>query len=120
MSRYSGKCDVFDWFGMIACDDGETPFECFKRRNAKMFHDHDSKYPITIEKPSDLVPFYPFLTAVMTVSEDNGDRIWLSHDYVGEMTGIISSESIMRYRRELLEEYDRVAREEDPKYVHSC
>jgi len=118
MSRYSGKCDIYDWFGMIACEDDETPFECFKRRNAKMFHDHESKYPVRIEKPSDLVPFYPFLMAEAGFSE-KGDHIILSRDYVGELTGIISAESVMYYRRLLMEEYDRVVKEEDPKYVQA-
>lgn len=119
MSRFSGKCDVYDWFGMIACRPDETPFECFKRRNARIYLTPGSNYPITIEKPSDLVPFYPFISSSLSSSEYGGDIIVLSHDHITYMTGIIRSSSIMEYRRELLEEYDRVVKEEDPKYVYS-
>ena len=119
MSKFSGKCDIYDWFGMIACNPDETPFDCFKRRKAKLLLDYDSDNPVSIDKPSDLVPFYPFVSAAMASSE-SGDVIILSRDYISELTGIISSRSVMEHRRTLLKEYDRVVKEEDPKYVQTC
>ena len=120
MSKFSGKCDIYDWFGMIACEEDETPFECFVRRKAKMYRQDNRDYPVKIEKPSDLVPFYPFLMASGAFSSESGDTVVLSNNsYVDDLTGIISAKSVMYYHRELLDEYERIVKEEDPKYVQS-
>ena len=63
MSKFSGKCDVFDWFGMIAKEDNETPYECFLRRKGKLYANGsfgNKSEPISIKKPSDFVLYYPY------------------------------------------------------------
>ena len=52
MSKFTGKSDLYDWFGMIACEEGETPFECYKRLGSRIFYDglSDIKGQVKIER----------------------------------------------------------------------
>lgn len=116
MSKYSGKCDIYDWFGMIACNEGETPFECFKRLNAKIYL-RDKRVPVEINKPSDLVLFYPFIDAVHSHSlKDNSDNHFLPKgSYLVDILSY-NPTAVAGALQDLLDEYWRVKEEEDPKY----
>lgn len=120
MSKFTGKSDLGDWFGMIACEEGETPFECYKRLGSRIFYDglSDIKGQIKIEKPSDLVLFYPFIDVVHSSSKKGGyDNHYIARgSYLADVASY-DSESAARRLQDLLDEYWRVKEEEDPKYV---
>lgn len=117
MSKFSGKCDLYDWFGMIACDPGETPYECYKRLGTQIFYKYNGHdIPVRIGKPSDLVMFYPFISSVHSYSKDK-DAHWISRgSYLADIVTYAPG-TAARYLQELLDEYWRVKEEEDPKYV---
>lgn len=107
---------MYDWFGMIACNEGETPFECYKRLNAKIYL-RDKRNPVEIEKPSDLVLFYPFIDALHSHSlKDNSDNHFLSKASYFVETLSYNREAVASGLQMLLDEYWRVKEEEDPKY----
>ena len=113
MSKFTGKCDIYDWFGMIARNDDETPYECYKRLGSVlMLNDR----PVKIEKPSDLVMFYPFVSASHAHSKDK-DVHWLSTkgSYFAD-TVCYNPQGAARGLSKLMDEYWRVREEEDPKY----
>ena len=119
MSEYSGKCDVFDWFGSIAKEENETPYECYLRRGSKLYVNDaildKNAEPIKIEKPSDLVMYYPFIVATASFNPDN---IFLSsRPYPCCFLDMGRPRSYYFYTNRLMEEYERVVAEEDPKYV---
>lgn len=58
MSRYSGKCDVFDWFG--GYDD-----ELIRKSN---FYISGHIVPLRINNHHDLAPYYPYLVVIGTGS----------------------------------------------------
>ena len=122
MSKFSGKCDIYDWFGMIAKEENETPYECFVRRNAKIYTNDalvTKADPIKIEKPSDLVMYYPYVSASMVCNNNKGeDTIYLSsRPYPCLFLDIGKPETYVHYTEKLMKEYWRVRNEEDPKYV---
>ena len=57
MSRYSGKCDVYDTIVMI------HDIEDFSKVN--IYRHSEDVVPLRIDSEKDLAPFYPFLTAMM-------------------------------------------------------
>ena len=118
MSRFSGKCDLYDWFGMIACEDGETPYECYKRLGSYIFYSHGGDdIPVRIEKPSDLVMFYPFIASAHSYSKDGDDTHWISKgSYLADIC-MYAPATAARYLQDLLDEYWRVKDAEDPKYT---
>ena len=117
MSKFSGKCDLYDWFGMIACVPGETPYECYKRLGSEIFYSYGGDdRPVRIEKPSDLVMFYPFIAGAHIYSKDGDDIHWIPRgSYLADIVTYAPG-TAARYLQELLDEYWRVREEEDPKY----
>ena len=120
MSKFSGKCDLYDWFGRIAGNEGETPYECFKRLNARIFMgERTYQYEVKIERPSDLVMFYPFADYLhVGTAEDvvKDDHYINRSSFISDTFGC-NPEFAARELQDLLDEYWRVKEEEDPKYV---
>ena len=123
MSKFSGKCDLYDWFGRIACKEGETPYECFKRLNSRIFMGESTyKYEVKIEKPSDLVMVYPFADYLHCSSKETDDSEYRDDHYITRSSFLsdtfgLNPEFAARGLQDLLDEYWRVKEEEDPKYV---
>ena len=123
MSKFTGKSDLYDWFGMIACNEGETPYECFKRVNGKIIMDErEWAGEVTIEKPSDLVMFYPFISYMHFHSKGDLDEEYADVHYIRKgsyLADMVSynPQGAARGLSELMDEYWRVREEEDPKYV---
>lgn len=111
MSRFSNKCDLWDWLGCIAREPNETPYECYKRLHTELYLQKDMQ-PILIQKPSDLVPYYPYVDAVHCFERGKSDKHWMCPPQYGEYTGRF-------YKDALLQEMMRVKVEEDPKYVQT-
>ena len=118
MSKYTGKCDLYDWFGMIACVENETPYECFKRLNGKIVMNEGTYTDVVkIEKPSDLVMFYPFVDYLHFHSQDGEDIHHVRKgSYFADMVSY-NPQGAARGLSELMDEYWRVREMEDPKYV---
>jgi len=114
MSRFSNKCDLWDWFSMVR-EANETPFQCYLRLGTKLYQD-SAKYPldesarIKIEKPSDLVMYYPYYDSVHVYERGGKDIHVLCKPKYGEYTGRFFHDALMQ-------EYRRVSIEEDPDYV---
>lgn len=118
MSKFSGKCDLYDWFGMIACNEGETPYECYKRLGSKIImDDHIKAREIEIKKPSDLVMFYPFVSFFHGHSNTYGQDVHYipQKSFLSEVV-MVSPDMAAFYLDALVTEYWRVKEEEDPKY----
>lgn len=109
MSRFSSKCDLWDWLGSIAREPNETPYECYKRLHTELWLNEGMK-PIVVNKPSDLVPYYPYFDAVHVYVRGESDKHWLCPPEIKEYTGPF-------YKMALEYELKRVQIEEDPKYV---
>ena len=110
MSRFSNKCDLYDWLASIAKEQwDETPFDVFKRLHTVLFR-NDTKERIDIDKPSDLVPYYPYYDAVHLYVRDEKDTHYLVPPNNGEYIGAF-------FKVALESELRRVEIEEDPKYV---
>ena len=117
MSRFTCKCDIYDWFGMIACNEGETPYECFKRVNGRIFmRDGDRTEEVKISKPSDLVMFYPFISYMHFYSKEGTDDHFISKGSYLADTVRYNPQGAARCLSELMDEYWRVREEEDPKF----
>ena len=118
MSKYTGKCDIYDWFGMLACKEDETPYECYKRLGSKIYMDDRIRLEeVKIEKPSDLVMFYPFVAYEHCSSSDGTDTHYIRRgSYLADMVSY-NPQGAARYLSELMDEYWRVREMEDPKYV---
>lgn len=58
MSRYSGKCDVYDTLVMIRC------IKDFS--SVKIYRHFEDVVPLRIDSQKDLAPFYPYLTTMIT------------------------------------------------------
>ena len=89
MSKYSGKCDVFDMFA-----------DCSNKylRSTRFFI---NKEPISIRNQKELAPFYPFLVAVHCADKDGGIVHMTSRSYVDE-----HEEDILAfYLKELMKAY---------------
>ena len=108
MSQFSGKCDLRDWIEIvhIPC---ETPFETYRRHNMELI-DNKTGNSILIQKPSDLVPYYPYYDAAHVYERDKLDKHWLCPPEY-------NSHVAPYYKRQLEHELKRVQAEEDPKYV---
>ena len=111
MSRFSSKCDLWDWFSMVR-EPNETPYETYLRLNTELYFGYpiEEEKRIKIEKPSDLVKFYPYTDGVHMYTKDGKDIHVLSEPEYVEYVGRF-------YKDALLQEYRRVSIEEDPKYV---
>ena len=117
MSKFTGKCDLYDWFGMIACNEGETPYECFKRVNGKIYMDDRIRVEeVRIEKPSDLVMFYPFISYEHFYSKDGEDIHYIRRGSYLADTVSYNPQGAAHGLQALMDEYWRVREEEDPKY----
>ena len=112
MSKFSGKCDLYDWLYDIAGNADETPYETYKRLNTELYLNEGMK-AIIIRKPSDLVPYYPYYDAVHCYERDVSDRHWLCPPQRG------NSELDWMMRDALQDEYTTVMEMEDPKYVQA-
>lgn len=64
MSKFSGKCDVYDSFG-------DLDEKALKNTD---FYLGDNPVPLRIETQHDLAPYYPYLTAIMSWSKDHRRR----------------------------------------------
>lgn len=64
MSKYSGKCDLADW---IEISGG---FEKFMQKNPVIYVG-DAESPITFEKESELMPYYPYVVSVGCHSKES-------------------------------------------------
>lgn len=121
MSKFSGKCDLYDWFGEIACNKGETPYECYKRLGSKIIvGDRIEKREMEIKKPSDLVMFYPFVSYAHFHSATDEPGRDLHYIPMGSFLSEVvtySPDSAAFYLDAIVKEYWRVKEEEDPKYV---
>lgn len=115
MSRFTGKTDLYDWFGSIACLGDETPFECYKRLGSELYVNGIAT-PVEINKPSDLVLFYPFDDAVHDYSRRGKDKHFLTRgsNYADMIS--YNPTGVAHGLQDLLDEYWRVKNEEDPKY----
>lgn len=118
MSKFTGKCDIYDWYGMIACNEGETPYECFKRLNGRIFMDERTRVEeVKIEKPSDLVMFYPFISGIHYHSKDGTDDHYIRKGSYLSDTVSYNPAGAAHGLQALMDEYWRVKNEEDPKYT---
>ena len=76
ISRYSGKSDLADTCDIFGIDEIISKYKIYA---------HGNILPLKIEKPSDIVPYYPYLTASMSSSKEDGGVIYLSsQSYVDE------------------------------------
>lgn len=120
MSKFTGKCDLYDWFGMIACNEGETPYECYKRLGSRIFMAEQTyTNEVKIEKPSDLVMLYPFVAYAHFSSKEGDqkdDHYIRKGSFIADTVGY-NPAAAARGLQELLDEYWRVKDEEDPRYT---
>ena len=82
MSRYSGKCDLYDHFMMIGVDENTTEEEINEKIGKSNFYIYlNSKdlrrHKLDIHNIHDLIPYYPYLISCGCFSKD-GDNIFLS------------------------------------------
>lgn len=110
MSRFSSKCDLWDWLGSIAKEHwDETPYDVYTRLHTELFL-NDGMKPISIKKPSDLVKYYPYFDAVHLYERERSDKHWLCPPKN-------DPDADRFYQSALEQEYKRAVVEEDPKYV---
>lgn len=110
MSRFSNKCDLWDWLGSIAKEQwDETPYDVYLRLNTELFLNENMK-AIRITKPSDLVKYYPYFDAVHVYERGRSDKHWLCPPKN-------LPETNRYYQAALEQEQKRVEIVEDPKYV---
>ena len=91
MSRFSGKCDLYD----SAVEIGE-----YDIKNIRLFISKNGRdYPIKLEEPKDLIPYYPYVPHIQ-------------HHHDGIFTAYLSDSFIDQEEREFLKrDLDWVLRE---------
>ena len=95
MSRFSGKCDVYDWF----CDMSDEHIASFN------IYPHNSIVPLNIQSRKDLIPYYPYL-----VSGAIGKEIHLS----SRSNVDVEEEDLLKIiRKNILKEYNRCKRKHE-------
>ena len=101
MSEFSGKCDLYDSAVMI----GE-----YDIKNIRLFITKGNRsYPIKLEEPRDLIPYYPYIPYVSSYS--NGIyRAYLSDSYIDRE----EREILTRELEYLLRDYRRCKRKKIP------
>ena len=110
MSRFSSKCDLWDWLGSIAHEKFETPYECYLRLHTRLYVGDDDE-PVLITKPSDLVPYYPYYDSVHVYEEGKRDDHWMVPPKY------VDGRSEWFFKNALYNELKRVEAEEDAAYV---
>ncbi len=75
MSRFSGKCDLYDLL---------SGYEFEDLKNWKIYRG-SSDTPIKIEKEEDLIPYYPFVCSIVAKDASNGyvrlmEESWIDHE----------------------------------------
>ena len=108
MSRFSLRCDLWDWLEMMK-EPFETLYECYLRLHTELYPGLKGDTPIIIEKPSDLVPYYPCYDAMHIYEEGKRDTHWLVPPEYGEYG--------MFFKDAIYSEVQKAIAEEDPKYV---
>lgn len=95
ISEYTGKCDCYDVLIMIH---DVTDFS-----NVRIYAYGNDLIPLRIDSRFDLMPYYPYLTASMSASKDDGIIVHLSRQsYVDS-----EEEDWLKWRLEQLKKYYR-------------
>ena len=71
MSEFSGRCDLGDTCDIFGIDKIISKYKIYTYGNI---------LPLKIEKPSDLIPYYPYIVTMMTSSKEGGGVIHLSKE----------------------------------------
>ena len=103
MSRFSGKCDLYD------CIIIHGSFDEFKKRFPHIYIGHGDT-PIKYKRLKDLVPYYPYIPWFVYSEKKGHGIIRLSErSYIDELeeNGSMPKETADRYRRMLEEEKER-------------
>lgn len=102
ISRYSGKCDVYDSFVMIHNYTDEE-----LKNNAKVYLGK-SDTPLKLENMKDLIPYYPHLISVGCY--DNTERKSVIHITSKSFVDIEEQETLEYYLNRILTIYNRCKR----------
>lgn len=102
MSRYSGKCDVYDSFVMIHNYTDEE-----LKNNVKVYLGK-SDTPLKLETMKDLIPYYPHLISVGCY--DNAERKSVIHITSKSFVDIEEQESLEYYLKRIITIYNRCKR----------
>ena len=110
MSKYSGKCDLYDCIGDY------TDEEIAKK--VKVYY-AGSIVPLKIESQKDMMPFYPFIAGIMC-GESDGTRVFhIGHrSYVDQQ----EEETVEFIKRDIERYYKKCKRKKidfDPNYFTS-
>lgn len=80
MSQYSGKCDVADWISGMESKDPD-----FVKKINLYVCDGDTKTRIPLEKPEDIVPYYPFIVGMGCGERGGKTSMWIgTKSYITE------------------------------------
>ena len=71
MSKFSGKCDLADTCDIFGIDKIISKYKIYTYGNI---------LPLKIEKPSDLIPYYPYTITMMVSTKEDGGAIHLSKE----------------------------------------
>ena len=96
MSQYSGKCDVADWISGMEKRDPD-----FAKKINLYAGDSDHKAKVPVERPEDIVPYYPFIVGMGCGERDGKTSMWIgSKSYITE-----EEESYFKWKKAGLVKY---------------
>ena len=97
MSKYSGKCDLYDSIGDYSDEDIATKVKIYYA---------GSIVPLDVKSQKDIMPFYPFVAGVM-YGESNGTRVFHidRRSYVDEQ-----EEEFVEFAKRSIERYYKKCR----------
>ena len=81
MSIFSGKCDIYDHYCMIGCNENTTEEDINKRISGSKIYirtKDGKKHKLDIKNIHDLAPYFPYLTSIAAFNKDGGDVVELS------------------------------------------
>lgn len=102
MSRFSGKCDLYDSVVMISRYDIKD-IELFLCKGER-------SYPLKITEPRDLIPYYPYVPGMSTYSKETGYKAWISDNYVD----VEERKRLEFDLKHLIQEYNKAKRKNVP------
>ena len=77
MSKYTGKCDLFDHLWMSSKSDADVQAK-IERTDFYIYSDDGRKHRLDIHNIKDVAPYYPYLIAVGTWNKEGRSTIVLS------------------------------------------
>ena len=98
MSIYSGKCDLYDCAVMIGHYD---------IKKIQLFINKDGRsYPIKLEEPRDLIPYYPYVPYMSTGDSEGNWKAWISESFIDQE----ESDMLNWQLKDLIREYKKSKR----------